>query len=428
MQPYGQAIPSKLKQDQVTFGRILRKYIERGMRLPCTVGAGFAPRRRFRKLCRCSNLSLMPRQSEDREKIVALRRRLLDWYASNRRDLPWRRSTDPYAIWVSETMLQQTRVAVVVDRYQVFLARFRTLLSLALAPEQEVLALWSGLGYYRRARMLHKAAKFVAENLGGNLPGRAEQLQDLPGIGAYTAAAVASIAYGERIAVVDGNVERVLCRVAGWEAGSRKGGGAALRRKITNLANRLLDPANPGDFNQAVMELGATVCTPRNPQCLICPLNIDCKTRGEHKTPRRAPMISRIVAHALSVRTAHTPGKHQGQGAREVLLEQRSPEQTVMPGLWELPKLRDADVPEQSLRMTVRHAIMQTNYYVRIRTVFEDDVDAMTLPAGERCWVSLQAAAAMALTGLTRKVLMRAHLLPSAPLDTIAPQPGETVR
>src|ERR1700722_16838422 len=126
--------------------------------------------------------------------IAEMRQQLLAWYARNRRDLPWRRNRDPYAIWVSEIMLQQTRVAVVVDRYQAFMARFPTLLSLALAPEQEVLALWSGLGYYRRARMLHKAAKFVAENLGGNLPGRAEQLQDLPGIGAYTAAAVASIA------------------------------------------------------------------------------------------------------------------------------------------------------------------------------------------------------------------------------------------
>jgi A/G-specific adenine glycosylase len=359
--------------------------------------------------------------------IAAFRRRLLDWYASNRRDLPWRRSTDPYAIWVSETMLQQTRVAVVVERYQTFLARFRTLVSLALAPEQEVLALWSGLGYYRRARMLHKAAKFVAENLGGNLPDCAEELQHLPGIGAYTAAAVASIAHGERVAVVDGNVERVLCRVAGWEAGSRKGGGAALRRKITDLASRLLDPAQPGDFNQAVMELGAMVCTPRNPQCLVCPLNIDCKTRGEHKTPRRAPMISRVVAHALSVRMPGKPGTRPGPSAREVLLEQRTAEQTVMPGLWELPRLHDAAVPEQSLRMTVRHAIMQVNYYVRIRTVFEDDVEAMTVMGGERRWVSMQEALTMALTGLTRKVLNRAHLLPTAPLDTIAPQAGESV-
>jgi len=369
----------------------------------------------------------MARFDEDGAKIAALRLRLLQWYARNRRDLPWRASSDPYAIWVSEIMLQQTRVAVVVERYQVFLARFPTLISLALAPEQEVLALWSGLGYYRRARMLHKAAKFVAENLGGNLPARAEQLQLLPGIGAYTAAAIASIACGERMAVVDGNVERVLCRMAGWAAGSRKGGGAALRRKITDLAGRLLEPSHPGDFNQAMMELGATVCTPRNPQCLICPLNADCKTHGEHKTPGRAPMMSRVVAHALSVRAPRIPGKRRGEAGREVLLEQRPAKLTVMPGLWELPRLREAAVPEQHLRMTVRHAIMRVNYYVRIRTVFEDDVDAMTVVDGERRWVSLREAASMALTGLARKVLMRAHLLPSAPLDSIAPQGDETV-
>src|ERR1700690_3557931 len=160
----------------------------------------------------------MPRFDEDSGKICALRIRLLEWYEHNRRDLPWRQSSDPYAIWVSEIMLQQTRVAVVVERYKAFLERFPTLVSLALAHEQDVLALWSGLGYYRRARMLHKAAQFVAGHGQGNLPLTAEELRLLPGIGAYTAAAIASIAHGERVAVVDGNVERVLCRLQGWEA------------------------------------------------------------------------------------------------------------------------------------------------------------------------------------------------------------------
>ena len=363
-----------------------------------------------------------------------MRRQLLAWYAHNRRDLPWRESADPYAVWVSEIMLQQTRVAVVVDRYQAFMERFPTLVSLALASEQEVLALWSGLGYYRRARMLHKAAQFVAEHFEGNMPVRAEELRALPGIGAYTAAAVASIAHGERVAVVDGNVERVLCRVAGWEAGSRKGGGAALRRKIEDLAGRLLDRGHPGDFNQAIMELGATLCTPRRPQCPICPLAGECRTHGEHKTPRRAPMISRAAGYALSVRTSSAAGRRRGvsrgtsggSSAREVLLEQRPAQLTVMPGMWELPTLVRTDVPEKDLRMTLRHAIMQVNYYVSIRTVFEDDVDLLTVPSGgERRWVPLGETAAMALTGLTRKVLTRAHLLPTAPLDTIAPLAGE---
>ncbi|MGA9062256.1 MAG: A/G-specific adenine glycosylase [Terracidiphilus sp.] len=371
----------------------------------------------------------MTKLDEDSGKIAALRKRLLQWYARNRRDLPWRRSADPYAIWVAEIMLQQTRVAAVVERYRAFMERFPTLISLALAPEQEVLALWSGLGYYRRARMLHKAAQFVAAHLGGNLPAGAEQLRVLPGTGVYTAAAVASIAHGEPVAVVDGNVERVLCRVAGWEAGSRKGGGAQLRRKIEDLAGRLLDPARPGDFNQAIMELGATVCTPRNPQCLACPLMADCETRGEHKMPERAPMTCRAVAYALAVRMSTAPGKrrgsscgaNQGSSTREVLLEQRPAHLTVMPGMWELPMLRQPEVPEAELRMTLRHAIMHVNYYVRVRTVFEDDAQTMTVKGGERRWIPLHETAGMALTGLARKVLMRAHLLPSLPLDAMTP-------
>ena len=365
----------------------------------------------------------MARQDSEAEKIVRVRERLLEWYGRCRRDLPWRRTQDPYAIWVSEIMLQQTRVAVVIERYQAFMGRFPTLVSLALAPEQDVLALWSGLGYYRRARMLHKAAQFVASHHQGNLPETADELRLLPGIGAYTAAAVASIAHGEPVAVVDGNVERVLCRLEGWKAGSRSGGGAQLRRKIEKLAGKLVSPLRPGDSNQALMELGATLCLPRNPQCSTCPIVADCKTQGEHQTAQRPPMLCREIAHALSVRT----GKIAVQSSREVLLEQRPASQTVMPGLWELPRLTDSAVPEDELRMTLRHAIMQVNYYVRIRTVFEDDIDAMTVPGGERRWVPLGEAAGMALTGLTRKVLARAHLLAPTPLDAIAPQPDEDV-
>jgi A/G-specific adenine glycosylase len=312
-------------------------------------------------------------------------------------------------------MLQQTRVAVVIERYQAFMERFPTLVSLALAPDQEVLALWSGLGYYGRARNLHKAAQFVADRHRGNLPSTAEELRTLPGIGAYTAAAIASIAHGEHVAVVDGNVVRVLCRMAGWKAGN---GNAALKRKIEELATQLIDPEQPGDFNQALMELGAIVCQPRNPQCAACPLSADCLTRGEHETPPRPQMLSKEVAHALSVRIGLQPG----EANRQVLLEQRPASQSVMPSLWELPVLRDPAVPDQELRMTVRHAIMQVNYYVRIRTVFEDDVEFMTVLGGERRWVPLGLAASLALTGLTRKVLTRAHLLPTASLDTIAPQ------
>jgi A/G-specific adenine glycosylase len=359
----------------------------------------------------------MGKQERDAEKIARVRRRLLEWYERSRRDLPWRRNRDPYAIWVSEIMLQQTRVAVVVERYQAFMARFPTLMLLALAPEQEVLAAWSGLGYYRRARMLHKAAQFVAGHHQGNLPQTAAELRLLPGIGAYTAAAVASIAHGERVAVVDGNVERVLCRMEGWKAVSRAGGGSQLRRKIEALAAELVCPQRPGDSNQALMELGATLCTPRNPQCMLCPVADDCKTQGEHQTAPRQPMLRREVAYALSVRS----GRMAGQ-SRQVLLEQRPAAQTVMPGMWELPALAETDVPANELRLTLRHSIMQVNYSVRIRTVFEDDVDAMTVPGGERRWVPLNEAGGMALTGLARKVLTRLHLLAAT-----APQEGDGV-
>jgi A/G-specific adenine glycosylase len=355
------------------------------------------------------------------QSITVLRSALLAWYVRNRRDLPWRRNSDPYAIWVSEIMLQQTRVAVVVERYQAFLKRFPTLLSLALATEEEVLALWSGLGYYRRARMLHKAAQFVVGQLHGNLPRSAAALRTLPGIGAYTAAAIASIAFGEPVAVVDGNVERVLCRLEGWDAGDASQ--AALRQRIEALAAQLVDPSRSGDFNQAMMELGATVCLPRNPQCLVCPWAEACKTKGEHMTAPRAKMTSREVAYALAVRT----GRHAAQGGREVLLEKRAASHTVMPGLWELPALKEIAVPEGELRMTVRHAIMQVNYYVRIRTVFEGDVEALTAAGGERRWVPLGEAAGMALTGLARKVLTRAHLLAATPRDAITPVHEEDV-
>jgi A/G-specific adenine glycosylase len=347
-------------------------------------------------------------------RIDRLRARLLKWYDENKRDLPWRASHDPYAIWVSEIMLQQTRVAVVVDRYQAFLNRFPSLMSLALANEEEVLALWSGLGYYRRARMLHKAAQYVAQNYYGSLPRKSAELRELPGIGQYTAAAIASIAHGEPVAVVDGNVERVLCRLAGWDEG------AELRRKVGELASRMVDAERPGDFNQAMMELGAVVCLPRSPRCKDCPLTTDCNTRGEHKTQGRAPMKSVEIAYALSVRTS-TKKMAQDHGGREVLLEQRPATVSVMTGMWELPQLAEADVPQDEMRMTLRHAIMQTNYYVRIRTVFEDDVARLTVAGGKRKWVPLSEATEMALTGLARKVLTRTHLLASAPLDSIAP-------
>jgi len=272
--------------------------------------------------------------------------------------------------------------------------------------------------------MLHKAAQFVAENRHGNLPRMAEELCKLPGIGAYTAAAIASIAHGERVAVVDGNVERVLSRLAGWDAPGGRGG-AAQRRQVEQLAADLLDPSRPGDSNQAMMELGATVCLPRNPLCLTCPLAALCATRGEHKTAPRAKMLSREVAHALCLRNAAGPETNR----REVLLEQRAATQTVMPGMWELPRLTEATMPQQQLRMIVRHAIMQVNYCVRIRMVSEDEVPGLTAIAGERRWIPSQDLDCMALTGLARKVLLRAHLLvPALHGAKLESKPARTLR
>src|SRR5438309_1802134 len=195
------------------------------------------------------------------------RRRLLEWYDGNARELPWRRDRDPYRVWLSEVMLQQTRVGAVLSHYRLFLQRFPTVRKLAAAGESSVLAVWSGLGYYRRARMLHTAAKLVVRKHQGIFPSTVAGLRELPGIGRYTAAAIASIAFNAPVAVVDGNVERVLERVFGTNLAEKD---------LWQAAEDLLSRSRPGDFNQAMMELGATVCLPRQPRCSICPVSNLC--------------------------------------------------------------------------------------------------------------------------------------------------------
>src|SRR6266853_2342075 len=202
--------------------------------------------------------------------LVHVRRALLRWYDQHRRDLPWRETRDPYRIWLSEIMLQQTRVAAVLDHYRIFLERFPNVQALASASEDAVLAAWSGLGYYRRARMLHQAAQQITKKHGGCFPQNSEALLALPGIGRYTAAAIASIAFAEPIAVVDGNVERVLQRFIGINLTTPQ---------IWQHAQALLADSRPGDFNQAMMELGATVCVPREPRCPMCPVRKWCVTQ-----------------------------------------------------------------------------------------------------------------------------------------------------
>jgi A/G-specific adenine glycosylase len=343
-------------------------------------------------------------------------RRLLGWFSANARDLPWRRTRDPYAIWVSEIMLQQTRVAAVIEHYERFMQRFPDLTSLANASEEEVLTSWSGLGYYRRARLLHKAATFVAGELAGKFPETSSDLRKLPGIGEYTSAAVASIGFGEPIAVIDGNVERVLMRVKGWDEKT------APWAKLRVVASELLDQEHPGDFNQAMMELGATLCLPRNPLCLQCPVRSQCPTQGEHAVAERKKMRSLQAAYAFARRVNR-------RRVPEVLLEQRPHDASLMPGMWELPSVDPAGGDPSRRLLDVRHSITVTNYYV---TIYEYEPHEETdLPASEqarRRWFPASELVEIPLTGLARKVLKRLKALPgyigprpAARMEEIAP-------
>lgn len=213
---------------------------------------------------------------------------ILSWYDQGHRDLPWRRTQDPYRIWISEIMLQQTRAETVVSYYERFLARYPTVQDLASAPEEELLKAWEGLGYYSRARSLQKAAKEIVARYGGQLPADLEKLRALPGIGDYTAGAIASIAFGIPAAAVDGNVERVLCR---WDAITDEVGTPTVRRQIAARAQALVPPDRPGAFANAMMEMGATMCTPKNPKCLLCPVREGCMGFAQgiaQELPRKA--------------------------------------------------------------------------------------------------------------------------------------------
>ncbi|MFI5315280.1 MAG: A/G-specific adenine glycosylase [Myxococcota bacterium] len=255
---------------------------------------------------------------------------LLEWYRGARRPLPWRRTRDPYRIWLSETMLQQTRVDAVVPYYERFLARFPTLESLAVADEQAVLREWAGLGYYARARNLHRAAGVVLRDHGGELPRDAGSLAALPGVGRYTAGALRSIAFDERAAVVDGNVRRVLARLAGARAPSDT--------ELWRMADALVPEKAPGDWNQALMELGATVCTPRRPSCPVCPVGAFCAAHAQGD-PERFPASARRPA-ARRVRALAGLLVRRGR----VLLVRR-PSRGLLGGLWELPTVEEEGAP-----------------------------------------------------------------------------------
>jgi A/G-specific adenine glycosylase len=235
------------------------------------------------------------------EELPRFRRELLDWFRREQRDLDWRRTRDPYLIWLSEIMLQQTRVAAVIPHYRRFVARFPTMRSLARARLDSVLRHWAGLGYYSRARNLHRAAKQIVRAHGGEFPRTLEEALALPGIGEYTAAAVLSIAYGVPLSVLDGNVARVLVRLGAARGKVRE---PRLWKRLTAAAGDLLAAEAPGDWNQAMMELGATVCTPRSPRCEDCPVAAWCRARtlgiaGSLPAARRKPKPVRLALAAI---------------------------------------------------------------------------------------------------------------------------------
>jgi len=274
--------------------------------------------------------------------LAAIRRKLIHWYDRGHRDLPWRRSIDPFAIWVSEIMLQQTRVAAVIPYYERFLKRFPRIEDLAQASETEVLSLWSGLGYYSRARNMQKAARQIVD--AGGFPNDHASILALAGIGDYTAAAVASIAFGLPHAAVDGNVRRVVMRLAG-----------DARTDIRSLATQLLDKRDPGRWNQAVMELGATVCLPRAPLCAECPVSAECEARRLGIQKQLPPWKKKVM-----VRREHTLLVIRRRG--RILL---TPSPRVS-GFWELPETFSGVRLGPKLG-EFRHAITNSQYYFEVR-------------------------------------------------------------
>lgn len=326
------------------------------------------------------------RQWKPNFRVARFRSHLLAWYDANARDLPWRTSRDPYRVWVSEIMLQQTRVATVIDHYHEFLRRFPTMQKLAAAREASVLAAWSGLGYYRRARMMHAAAKVIARKLQGKFPLTAQELRDLPGVGRYTAAAIASIAFGEPVAVVDGNVERVIDRISG---------DGLSPEQVWQVAGHLLDRERPGDFNQAMMELGATICTPRAPTCLTCPIMRFCATRGER--PAKSPAL-RQKKREIHYLLAHRDGA--------ALLVQRSKDAKLMAAMWELPEIAPPKKPRE-LAFTLRHSVTVTDYTVQVWRMPK-------IGQVSGAWVASDRLNRIALTGLARKILRKSGILSSS--------------
>jgi len=338
----------------------------------------------------------------------AIRQTLLGWYDRNRRDLPWRRTKDPYRIWVAEVMLQQTTVRAATPYYESFLKRFPTLASLAGEPEEEVLASWSGLGYYHRARNLHRGAQHVAERHGGLFPRTIEAALAVPGVGLYTASAILSIAHDQPLPVVDGNVRRVLARLLALRGPEYRRDGP-----YYNRAEELLDRERPGDWNQALMELGATVCTPRQPGCAACPLRQRCRARAlgvvdvlPEGRARRAPVDVKVAAALVE------------KDGRVLLV--RRPEGRLMGRMWEVPQtsLESRGLPDLARELLERHGLrvvpgplaVRARHAITFRRITLEGYRArLRLPAPtdpERfLWARPEEVAALPVSSSTRKLL-----------------------
>jgi len=291
----------------------------------------------------------------DSKRVTAIRKGLLDWYAIEARDLPWRRTKDPFAIWVSEIMLQQTRVETVLAYYERFLDRFSTVDALAAAAIDDVLKAWEGLGYYRRAHNLHEAAKIVSSEHAGRLPNTVKALRDLPGIGPYTAGAIASIAFGLDEPVLDGNVIRVLSRLLCIEGDPAK---AATRRSLSREAKLLASRGDASRINQALMDLGARVCLPRDPRCDLCPLRDECDAHHagrEGALPQKAK--KRPIPKVTGVAGIVWDAEPFADGAK-VLISRRKADD-MLGGLWEFPggRVEEGESLEEALVRELREEL-----------------------------------------------------------------------
>jgi A/G-specific adenine glycosylase len=354
--------------------------------------------------------------------LADFRAALLVWFREFQRDLPWRRSRHPYRIWISEIMLQQTRVAAVIPYYRRFLERFPDVRALAEAPEEEVLRLWSGLGYYSRARNLQRAARQIVARHGGEFPRTPAEVLQLAGIGRYTAAAVLSMAFGEPCAVLDGNVARVLARLDAVRGDLRQ---PERWRELETRADELLARQVPGDWNQAMMELGATLCTPRAPQCLLCPVSGFCKARQlgiaeELPDKRKKRAAARVELAVAVLLDAHRNSLllPPPTAAPKSKADDHVP--SLVAKLWHFPTVSAASNAEDTLKEFLAASLPETNArmlrfealgkvrhtvtYRRITVIpFVVRTEAVPRIAGAK-QVALDEIPALPISNLTRKV------------------------